>query len=360
MVGLHAVGQCARSPGGTIPLAAVGFLWLLSCAAPTVDPDAASDLVPSPPTVADLLEQWSELEASDPAAFVTRMQAEIAAGEHFAPAALFLADHLAQHERLGDALDAIELARVRAPDRLDLAFARVQLLLDLGMIDGADEELLALYGRIEHPRILWEAARVALAAQRPDDARGHLARLRQQYRDHVWVQENADAIAQLEERASHPRAHLRPREILALQRTSTDPVLRLRALKTLAAIEAPELAVALRLGMEDSEPLVRVAALQLGAPVVQDLLDWIDWGLRDEAPQVRGAAASEATALPSRQGVALLMSFLDTEQSGYVVRRMNQALNELAGDSHVVPAGLGDTEDGREEIRAYWRQHWGQ
>lgn len=290
---------------------------------------------------------------------VQLLREELAEGADPATAAMYLADHFGRRERLPDALAVLDAGIERVPGEFSLELAKARLLMDLGRFDEALAYLEGLAGRHSHPRVLYELAVAHRALGHRSTAEGMMNELLERFPDHPWVMRRATDLAQMARTlARDDGATYTARELLAILRSSTDVVLRVRALQTLASVSVNELSDGLRLGMADPEFVVRLAALRLGWEVASDREDWARRGLADAAPAVRAAAAQFAAELPRSQSIPLVLGFLDRERDGYVFEKMHDVLKKLSDSRGAVPSARGLDERGQDEVRAFWRRYW--
>lgn len=301
------------------------------------------------------------LRGEDPDSGVRILRDELAEGAYPAHAALHLADYFGQERLLGEAVGVLDAGLDREPDRLDLQLARARIWMDLGRYDVAAEHLLQLARAPESPRVLAMAASAERALGRRESALRLLQQLRRDFAEHPWVMQWSPELDQHERslRMANSGTHdYSERELLAILRASENVVMRVRALRTLAANGSALLPDALEIAKADPRHLVRLEAVRHAFITEPDRVGWLAHGLGDSSPAVRGVAARLASGLRQGEGIRLLTRFLDSESDGYVVRQIHASLVELTGEpSNPLPPGAFDS-DVIEQVRVFWRQRW--
>lgn len=274
---------------------------------------------------------------------------------------LIRVDELARAGDLEGAEAVLRSAREEQPGRLDLALASARVLLDLDRALEARDVLRAATERHRHPRLWFASAAAELRSGDPAAAAKRLEELHRDFAADTWVVEHTASIDALAHRVRGELAGERTfsaRELLELAASANDPVVRLRALRTLVKAEASGWRDAIAIAQRDTEPALRLEALGAGFATAARPKDWVRAGLVDAAPMVRGAAAALARRLPSRTAVPLLLEFLESEETGYVFRQLHEALREFAaGGPHLATDREQDPAT-RARLSAAWRKHW--
>ena len=288
------------------------------------------------------------------------LREELAAGQRPAAAAMYLADFLGRRERLEEALAVLDAALRRVKEDLALELARGRVMMDLGRFDEAAAEFDRMSQRWSDPRVLYQTAVAYRALGDRDRSQAALQQLMNDFSDHPWVTTQGPQLAQMAQAmVADGRGSYTTRELLAIVRSSTDVVLRVRALQTLAGVGGEDLRRGLRVAMADPEYVVRLNALRIGWEVTADREDWVKRGLGDQAPAVRAAGAELAAELPRARAIPTLLVVLDSEEDGYVFEKMHNVLIKLDGERSGAPSARGLNAEGRARVRAFWRERWG-
>lgn len=357
---------CASCAGPHVPSAGFGRGTVAATAPATAAADAgATTVAPSPPPPPPPAAEWT-----DAAELERHWRNQLATAADPAPAARELAALLAELERHGDALAAIDTVLPRT-DNPTLRIVRAGLLRDLGQRHLAVAELRAVvtaHGAAAlHPGMRFELAELEWLEGNANAASAVLDALAREPADAAWCDAHAGERQALatEIAAGRRPTKVRVRDLLGNLRGAPLATTRIAVLERLVAgggVPAPdaqrlrERALAIAAG--DESAAVRARAVNLVPPEAEFAAEFFDVALADEAPLVRRTAAARAAVALGAEANELLLRHLASEGDETVFVALDRALASLVRDAVALGPGDAATPERRAQVVARWRARW--
>jgi hypothetical protein len=114
---------------------------------------------------------------------------------------------------------------------------------------------------------------------------------------------------------------------------------------------------AVEIASADAAPVVRARAVQLHRPSAETAAEFCETALADEATIVRQFAAARTVELLGPASAFLLLDCLAKEQDPATFATLHEALKKLGRTAPQLPAGGGETAEGRQQIVDGWRHN---